>query len=952
MATTCAKPTLESIVTRFRREASRSAGSSASIELEIRLMDVGYATFTAIYEALLAGKGGDGRPVAVGAGALTQMVGAIMQVREGRGEGAQPHNPPMRIREIYFEGARRAREQYVRKEQLMLPFRVPTGGGISYIVALAAERPDSCFSSDEGAVIRTKARVSFTLKLTGAAEAAPELLWRIDMTAVRTLSGCDAGLSLKQTVAQMFDTAPPMAPATFLAALRLAADQDPAARQLYQYEVEAEFLGPPEARDLLRPADVSAAAEVILRLANPEYLREAAMQAEIYRAAQHIVRAPSFLQRFQHELGLKQLLPQALAITRADYRDIYPPRGLYLTEKADGRRALAVAHDGRAVIVADTLLDGFEPPPGARADDPRLAGDTILDGELVTGADGAATFYAFDVIAVAGEGVALEGFEKRVGRLAEAVEIVRQLGLPGRAKAFTYLSSDRPADLARDIGGLYGAAHPYPTDGLIFTQPGKPYGETINYKWKPPEHNTIDALARRAPAGALGRAPFADRPGHRLHYLFVSIDPGLFDALGLQWCPGYADLFGGRARGKGACRLFPVQFSPSDVPLAYLYQHPDASPHGAEIDGKVVEVRCAGACGAAGGGAPLVEWEVTRVREDRRRELAGNCYFGNHFHTAELTWLNNFDPFPLEQLWEGSAPSDYFAQTKSGVYHAQTSTLNFVKTQRINSLKHAGWVVDLGSGKGQDLGRYLGAAVRHLVAVDRDRAALSELVRRKYSFAKRGAERGARGAERGATTVHVLAADAGAPFGQTLDKFEALGLARATADALVCNLAVHYLLADLPALRNFVALARGTVKAGGQVILTVLRGEAVHAAFAADGIAEGETWDIFEGAGGAPPSRKFSMRRLYSSDTLEPAGQRIGVLLPFSDGRYYEEFLVNSEALSAEFVTSGFSLVAATNVAASIPDFEARNRALADHLTAGDRRWLSLFGELVFQRDV
>jgi hypothetical protein len=94
------------------------------------------------------------------------------------------------------------------------------------------------------------------------------------------------------------------------------------------------------------------------------------------------------------------------------------------------------------------------------------------------------------------------------------------------------------------------------------------------------------------------------------------------------------------------------------------------------------------------------------------------------------------------------------------------------------------------------------------------------------------------------------------------------------------------------------------------------------------------------------------MRRLYSSDTLEPAGQRIGVLLPFSDGGYYAEFLVNSEALSAEFVTSGFSLVAATNVAASIPDFEARNRALADHLTAGDRRWLSLFGELVFQRDV
>jgi hypothetical protein len=934
------KPSLEGIVGRYRREAGHGRGGS-SPELEIRLQDVDYANFAAILEALLAKKGGDGRPVPVGDGAVTQMVSAIM-TPPGRGEGRLRES---RIREIFFKAGVREREQYVRKEPLLPPYRVPSAAGLAYIVALAAERHDAQgFSSNESAVIRAKARVSFKLTLGGS----PEFVWRVDMTAVRQLAGGDAGSSLKQIVAEMFATQPAMAPGTFLAALRLDDDLNPAARQLYRYEIEVELEGPPEARGLIQAADVTAAAEAVLRLANPEYMREAAMQAEVYRAAGYIVKAAGYLRRFQHELGLKRLLPQARAITRADYRELYPPKGLYLTDKADGRRALAIVRDGRGVVVADVLVDGFEPRAPA---DPPPAGDTILDGELVGSGPGAA-FYAFDVIAVAGEDVTPAGFEARLERLAEAVEIARQAGMPVSAKGYVRLGSDRPADLAREIGAVYAAKHrapgqAYKTDGLIFVEPGKPYGETANYKWKPPEHNTIDMLARRAPASVLGKEPFVDRPGHKVHFLFVGINPDLYDALGLQRCPGYGDLFPAgprRAGDRAAGTYFPIQFSPSDAPLAYVYQHPD----GARIDGAIVEVRCAGGCAAAGGGGAPVAWEVVRVREDRRRELATKSYFGNDFYTAELIWLNYVDPFPLEQLWEGPAP-DYFLGPKSGIYRAQTGVISYVKTQRIAALKHAGWVVDVGAGKGQDLGRYLDAEVQHLVAVDQDRAALTELVRRKYSFAKRGADDAPRrGRARTATTVHVLVANANDPFSQTLDKLEALGLARMSADALVCNLAVHYFLADLAAMRNFVALARGAVKVGGQVVLTVLDGAAVHAAFAGGRVPEGGTWDVFEGA---PPARKYSLKRLYSSDALEVAGQRIGVLLPFSEGRYYEEYLVNTKALAAEFASRGFSLVAAASAVNSVPDFEARNRALAGLLTEGDRKWLALYGELVFQRD-
>jgi hypothetical protein len=925
-ASASAKPTIEAIVTRYRREASRN--DSSHPELEVRMQDVDYNNFAAIYGTLT----GADRPAHIGPGRLTQMVSVIMD-DPPRGEGPRGARG-MRIRELFFrEGVRHGPEHVVRKDPLQLPWRVSNAAGMSYAVALSAERPEAQgFTTNEGAVIRVKARVSFDAALPASDASAPPMAWRIDMTVTRQIMGSEAATALKKVVAQMFATTPPMTALTLLTALGIDDDANPAGRELYRYEVEAEFAAAPAARDAIRPADVTAAAAAVLRLANPEYLREAAMAAEIYRTARYLIPdSPEYLRRFQNGgAGLKRLLPQATAVTRAVYRLLYPPVGKFLTDKADGRRALAVVHDGRCVVVADTLLDGFTPTGAVPA------GDTILDGELVTGDDAAPTFYAFDALVVAGEDVTGAGFEVRRGHLAAGVAAARAAGLPAAEKAYVCITGRTPADLAREIRGVLESPRPYHTDGLIFVEPGKSYGTTESYKWKPPEHNTIDMLARRAPPGALGTPPFVDRPGRRLHFLFVGISPDLFAALGLDRCPGYSELFGDEAAKRAAATYFPIQFSPSDVPLAYLYWHPEAS---AEIDGKVVELRCGGGCPAAGGGSPTVGWELVRVREDRARDLATKRYFGNDAATAELVWTNNIDPFPASQLWDGPA-LDYFMRPKEGRYSAQTGAISFVKTQRIAALKHAGWVVDIGAGKGQDLGRYLDAEVAHLVAVDQDRAALSELVRRKYSHARRRAGRTA-------TTIHVLAADANDPFGETVAKLGTFGLAPGAADALVCNLAVHYFLADLAAMRNFAGLARGVVKVGGTVVLTVLVGEAVHAAFAEGGVAPGETWDVFEGT---PPTRKYSLKRLYSAETLEPAGQRIGVLLPFSEGQYYEEYLVNTTQLTAEFAARGFELRSKAEITTFLPDFEARSRDLASLLTRGDRRWLGLYGELVFQR--
>jgi len=891
MATANAKPTPEGIVTRYRREIARGNGNSTP-ELEIRIQNVDYTNFAAIYTALLSKTESDGTKISVSDGTLTQMVGSIMS--NGCAEGAQRYLRPSRIREIYFDKGVRRDERNVRKVPLGIPLRTPNNAGLSYTVALSSESADDgTFSSDEGAVIRIKARVSFLITISGSVD----FQWRVDMTIVRQIMGAEAGVSLKTIIKQMFATKPEMSPKSFLKALRVD-DANAGFRDTYRYEVEVEFVGPPEHRDAVRPADVTAAAAATLRLANPEYVREAVLQAEVFRIAQYFIKASGHLNRFQYELGLKRLLPSVMAITRTDYRVIYPPVGMFATEKTDGRRSVAVAHNGRAVIISDTLLDQFTPTPGLDLSDPKYVADTILDGELVE-IGGKSTFYAFDAIAVAGKDLTSVGFEKRLAQLAEGVQILSDLGVAAESKTFVQLSSDA-ADLEREFTAVYDAVRPYGKDGIIITEPGSPYDSTSSYKWKPAEHNTIDMLARRAPPSVLGAAPFIDAPGCELYFLFVGISSELHESLGLQWCHGYSDLFGadrqrgGAAqRGGGAQRgaaaaeqngpgnYFPIQFSPSDAPFAYLYQHPADSPHG-EVDGKIIELRCAGGCAAAGGGtaSATVNWEVTRIREDRHRELASKRYFGNDFHTAEIIWLNYIDTFPLNQLWDGPG-TDYFMNPKSSAYRAQTAVMSFVKSNRIATLKHADWVVDIGAGKGQDLGRYLDAEVQHLVAVDQDRAALSELVRRKYSFAKRGsggvkhksAHQVHYGSNRNSTVVHILAANTNDPHASTLRKLDSLGLLRMSADAVVCNLAVHYFLSTPTSLRNFVSLIRGIVKIGGSVSITSLLGESVHALFVDNAVPEGGTWDVFESVTPeAPKNRKYSLKRLYGSASLEMTG--------------------------------------------------------------------------------
>jgi hypothetical protein len=160
-------------------------------------------------------------------------------------------------------------------------------------------------------------------------------------------------------------------------------------------------------------------------------------------------------------------------------------------------------------------------------------------------------------------------------------------------------------------------------------------------------------------------------------------------------------------------------------------------------------------------------------------------------------------------------------------------------------------------------------------------------------------------------------------------------------------------------MKNFAMLARATVRPGGALVLTVLVGELVHKLFQDAGVAPESAWERLEApvfgapaaAAGVPPARKYSLRRHYASKSLEAAGQRVGVLLPFSDGRHYDEYLVNVGALSKVLAARGFGAPTRRAVADSVDEFAAQNKPLAAELTAADREWLGLYATLVYRRE-
>jgi hypothetical protein len=962
--------TVEALVVQYQHVAGASAPNPANIrrrqpdkegepELELRFEDVDFE-FT---EQLL-----DKMFVAVKSGEFERTHAQTLNSLRGvagnkRGVGYQ------QVWQLYFKPDGGRENTYYRKERLANPVRIRSAPGvIGYKVVLSQETPIDPFPTDD-LKFRIKNRVSFTAKAGCAVPLCKALEgWRLDVTIALELPNSSLN-SLARMTKTMFGlgTGPDgkgtiQTPETMLEDMELRGTEIPTAarlanRQQYHFEVELEYVGNPAN---LKSNGVGEAAGSLIRLTNPDFLVSARMQTELRDIASYISESPGRLQRFASgELGLKQLAPQAFSLTRGEYADMYPPVGMFLTDKAHGIHAMVMVRDGRLVVIAPGLerlgektqkaiaefyIEGVGTPTlGTATSVPAVADKkagttlTILDGELVptpkpTKNGFPYRFLAFDVLAVKGAVVAQCPFEERVTSLEDAVEELLVF-ISAQAKPFIHLTSADPVKLETQFRAMYHRAdRDYENDGLVLYGPGERYDKTTIKKWKPMEENSIDFLARRPPRDVLGVPPFIDRPGHQLYFLSVGISQEKFNQFGLSRGVGYDTLFPAHSRTGG---YFPVYFQPSDQPYAYLYHHPNGSE---EIENQIIEVsllKAEDADGTPDSPAPL--WVLNRVRFDREEDLRKGRLFGNNFRTAEFTWLNYRDPLEEKMLWAGPGGA-YFSAPKMGIYTAPTKFMSTVKSNYMRAkLAGSRFVVDLGAGKGQDLGRYRQNNVGAVVMVDQDAAALSELVRRKHDWASGSARREN-------TRFHVLRADFTAPHAGVAAKLRAIpGFPRSGADAVVCNLAAHYAFSSADKMANFVDLVSDIVRPGGQVFFVLLDGQRVLNLLNENKVMAGQTWALTEGG-----VRKYAIKRMFREKTLTAAGQKIAVLLPFSRGELYEEYVSNIMHLKALFLQRGFSLQKYSY--AWMENDHGTGGNVRRSLTPADIEWLKLFAVIQFER--
>ena len=976
------------VVTKYK-SLTTSVDPKSMIELELRFGNIDTGVFKNIYEVISHSK----------EFAFESFEYSINVISHNIYERkSKAPNDTSYIRKMRFDKTIKTSDEYLTKVRLARP--VVINDKLRYTIILSRESIIGKFPTTSDSFIRYKLRASF---MHGP--------WRFDITSVaqfpyKELSEDNRIVTIKD---QLFATAPS------IENFALLGDSS----YINQREIEIEYVPNGNVAHVLSAKDL-AISKVIIDMISPEFLSTANYQNEIYSVAKYIIDNRRILHLFKDKYRLKQLANQVVTLSKSlYYADIYPPKGYIVTDKADGMRCIINARGSKCVIISDQLyefvVDGVDNDV------------TIVDAELII-APNSISVYIFDCMVVNGENISHISLMERVKRISECAEILsKYIRSPNICKAkrmhrlgrkmetyggeapvtntvileknvdiatgvFSWADSidDDSSDYAandsndsNDILGsfdfneefaaqfkeIYEGEYPYEIDGIIISEPNKPYHQTTNYKWKPFNHTTIDFLAVKCPSSMLGVIPYMKKKGYDLYLLFVGVSSKMQGKLGLGLIHNYKELF-----PAVDSEYYPIQFSPSCDPYAYLYYHDSSNT----IDRKIVELRRDDSSSGGGydqlllppefisGGFEIGKWIFVRIREDRKLERR---YFGNDFKVAELTYLNYIDKFLLEDL--SRPPSGYFTKIASAMYVAANRFKRFVISILIkNNLSGAKWILDEASGRGADLHRYQEVGVYNAMFIDIDRTAISELIRRKFDMfnMKRrrmqqwtaptttsiaqsrvvskydkihGNESKHIVATEHAMTIHALVADlktnADVLIKDIVDQFP---INAGLMDGIVCNFALHYMCDKIENMRNVLEFNSKMMKVGGIFLFTTLNGRKVFDIL--KDTAEGDSWQDTDAEPGEPASSyKYVIKKLYSGKVFAPAGQLISVKLPFTDEMITEP-LSNIEVIVAEAKKFGLSVELNESFSGYLDKFAVADNKLYVQLGNADKRYIAL----------
>ena len=608
-------------------------------------------------------------------------------------------------------------------------------------------------------------------------------------------------------------------------------------------ELEVEFIGDVLTDEILN--------EPLMIIKNDDGYQNA-----LYNVAVLIGRTDA--DKFRSTLGLKRLVAQVQELDRTQYIDVTQhPENYFISEKKDGIHAVLHAENGVLNIITNRLETVSITSKATILVEGEVVGDTI---------------YLFNVLTS-------ENFSEKIPKFKEYADKLKNKLYKIKTKEFLPYSVKNIEKIPKG-------------EGIIFVNQ-----DSKSYKWKYPEHISIDFLAQHVPKRLCTSEKYMQKD--KFAYILLNgINRAMYTRLSL---PGYVE--------------YPI-YNYSPYPFQQL---PVYFGDRDDLHNKIIELKLRRS------GKNVVEpyeWELLRVRDDRQVEVDRGNYFGNDYIIAQKIWFTMIYPFDYDALINPNNIDSYFSKESSDVYYAQRRFNSNVKWE-LYKKTHGELLVDLAAGRGQDINKafdYFNSAL----FVDKDIVALEELQRRRLSrpehkkFTKKDAEikKNISQATKDSSKhlledvkrkhtdklySNILAADLNDPYKKNVQAI--MDLIPSKADTVMMNFAIHYMIADEASLYNLVNLITNIISDGGKFVFTCFNGERVHK------ITESSYCN-----------EKYCIKRDYNGGFGE-SGQLIQVKLPFAKDSFMVEPLVNIEWVIKTFAKRNFKLLERGSFGEYLPQF-------------------------------
>jgi SAM-dependent methyltransferase len=562
-----------------------------------------------------------------------------------------------------------------------------------------------------------------------------------------------------------------------------------------------------------------------------------------------------------------------------------------VTAKADGERAVLCSVDGQFYIVQSKRVTAIS----CKCDN--NGGIIMIDAEYIKESN---TLLLFDMLINNGVNITDSNLPNRRDALSNFVDLY--------SNCFDYKIALKPFEWLSETGTIdefyalckkmyINTKYDYELDGLVFTPVNEGYYNSTIYKWKPPHQNSIDFLLKSSDAIT--------------YTLYVGASRSYIQKNGIRFDDDYFKLFPNVNKDsiympipftvKGVVATYATTTTNVDVPTettvvkkkkvikggkrvskgstkntVNVSSVSETSSEVSNMNDKIYEMTYSNN-----------KWHIMREREDKTIEYSNGIGLGcNDVSVAYSIWELIERPVTVEQII-GDVPIDtgYFKAESTDHIMPMKKFHNFIKD---SLYKHYAmgveWSLELGGGRFNDIYRWGTNKISNVVVVDIDNNAI--LIGREREQEYKQLQ----------TKIYTVVSDItdntltrkirNAVYPKKSESSEDVQF-----DTVFAQFSLHYTLSSPSAIDTLYESVNKMLRQGGYFIITCFNGQRVH--------------DLLKQNGGGITLNKngidtFTIKQLYTSDTLNSTGQKISVYVE-SLGGEYDEYLVNFDYLISVF---------------------------------------------------